>query len=108
MVQGVTAGFTTTLEIHGVGYRAALRGSDLALALGYSDPVKIAARKGIEFEVPVPTCVIIKGNSKQQVGEIAAIISKQRPPEPYKGNFFFNDTATTEIYTLSLHDALPI
>ena len=78
-------GFTKTLEIQGVGYRATLKGSDLELALGYSHPVKIPAPKGIEFEVPLPTRVIIKGNSKQQVGEIAAIIRKQRPPEPYKG-----------------------
>ena len=85
MVEGVTSGFTKTLEIQGVGYRAALKGADLELALGYSHPVKITAPKGIEFEVPQPTRVIIKGNSKQQVGEIAAIIRKQRPPEPYKG-----------------------
>jgi large subunit ribosomal protein L6 len=85
MVEGVTSGFSKTLEIQGVGYRAALKGSDLELALGYSHPVKIPAPKGIEFEVPQPTRVIIKGNSKQQVGEIAAIIRKQRPPEPYKG-----------------------
>ena len=85
MVEGVTTGFTKTLEIQGVGYRAALKGSDLELALGYSHPVKIPAPKGIEFEVPQPTRVIVKGNSKQQVGEIAAIIRKQRPPEPYKG-----------------------
>ena len=85
MVTGVTDGFTKTLEIQGVGYRAALKGVDLELALGYSHPVKIPAPKGIEFEVPVPTRVIIKGNSKQQVGETAAIIRKQRPPEPYKG-----------------------
>ncbi len=85
MVEGVTTGFTKTLEIQGVGYRAALKGTDLELALGYSHPVKIDAPKGIEFEVPQPTRIIIKGNSKQQVGEIAAIIRKQRPPEPYKG-----------------------
>jgi large subunit ribosomal protein L6 len=85
MVEGVTTGFTKTLEIQGVGYRAALKGSDLELALGYSHPVKIDAPKGIEFEVPIPTRIIIKGNSKQAVGEIAAIIRKQRPPEPYKG-----------------------
>jgi large subunit ribosomal protein L6 len=85
MVTGVTTGFTKTLEIQGVGYRAQLKGSDLELALGYSHPVKIPAPKGIEFEVPQPTRVVIKGNSKQQVGEIAAIIRKQRPPEPYKG-----------------------
>jgi large subunit ribosomal protein L6 len=85
MVEGVTTGFRKGLEIQGVGYRATLKGSDLELALGYSHPVKIPAPTGIEFEVPVPTRVIVKGNSKQQVGEIAAIIRKQRPPEPYKG-----------------------
>jgi large subunit ribosomal protein L6 len=85
MVEGVTSGFSKTLEIQGVGYRAALKGSDLELALGYSHPVKIPAPKGIEFEVPQPTRVIVRGNSKQQVGETAAIIRKQRPPEPYKG-----------------------
>ncbi|HEX5780490.1 MAG TPA: 50S ribosomal protein L6 [Solirubrobacteraceae bacterium] len=85
MVEGVTSGFTKTLEIQGVGYRAALKGRDLELALGYSHPVPIKAPEGIEFEVPQPTRVIVKGNSKQQVGEIAAIIRKQRKPEPYKG-----------------------
>jgi large subunit ribosomal protein L6 len=85
MVEGVTNGFSKTLEIQGVGYRAALKGRDLELALGYSHSVPIKAPEGIEFEVPQPTRVIIKGNSKQQVGEIAAIIRKQRPPEPYKG-----------------------
>jgi large subunit ribosomal protein L6 len=85
MVTGVTTGFSKSLEIQGVGYRAQLRGSDLELALGYSHPVQIKAPVGIEFEVPQPTRVIVKGNSKQQVGEIAAIIRKQRPPEPYKG-----------------------
>jgi large subunit ribosomal protein L6 len=85
MVQGVTGGFTKTLEIQGVGYRAALKGSDLELALGYSHPVPIQAPTGIEFEVPQPTRVIVKGNDKQQVGQVAAVIRKQRPPEPYKG-----------------------
>ena len=85
MVEGVTAGFEKRLEIQGVGYRAQLKGRDLELALGYSHPVPIKAPEGIEFEVPQPTRVIIKGNSKQQVGEIAAVIRKQRPPEPYKG-----------------------
>lgn len=85
MVAGVTTGFTKTLEIQGVGYRAQLKGADLELALGYSHPVRIPAPKGIEFEVPIPTRVIVKGNSKQVVGETAAIIRKQRPPEPYKG-----------------------
>jgi large subunit ribosomal protein L6 len=85
MVEGVTTGFTKRLEIQGVGYRAALRGSDLELALGYSHPVSVKAPDGIEFEVPMPTRIVVKGNSKQAVGEIAAIIRKQRPPEPYKG-----------------------
>jgi large subunit ribosomal protein L6 len=85
MVEGVTAGYTKTLEIQGVGYRAALKGKDLELALGYSHPVSIKAPDGIEFEVPQPTRVIVKGISKQAVGEIAANIRKQRPPEPYKG-----------------------
>jgi large subunit ribosomal protein L6 len=85
MVEGVTSGFRKTLEIQGVGYRAQLKGRDLELALGYSHPVPIKAPEGIEFEVPIPTRVIVKGTSKQQVGEMAAVIRKQRPPEPYKG-----------------------
>jgi large subunit ribosomal protein L6 len=85
MVEGVTDGFVKTLEIQGVGYRAALKGRDLELALGYSHPVSIKAPDGIDFEVPQPTRVIVRGISKQLVGEIAANIRKQRPPEPYKG-----------------------
>jgi large subunit ribosomal protein L6 len=85
MVQGVTNGYSKTLEIQGVGYRAMARGKDLELALGYSHPVNIKAPDGIEFEVPQPTRVIVKGISKQLVGEVAANIRKQRPPEPYKG-----------------------
>jgi large subunit ribosomal protein L6 len=85
MVEGVTTGFEKRLEIQGVGYRAALKGKDLELALGYSHPVAVKAPDGIEFEVPMPTRIVVKGNSKQAVGEIAAIIRKQRPPEPYKG-----------------------
>ena len=85
MVEGVTAGYTKTLEIQGVGYRAQLKGRDLEMALGYSHPVPIKAPEGIEFEVPTPTRVIVKGISKQLVGEVAANIRKQRPPEPYKG-----------------------
>ena len=85
MVEGVTAGSEKRLEIQGVGYRAQLKGKDLELALGYSHPVPIKAPEGIEFEVPQPTRIIVKGSSKQAVGEIAAIIRKQRPPEPYKG-----------------------
>ncbi len=85
MVEGVTQGFEKRLELQGVGYRATLKGKGLELALGYSHPVNIDAPEGIEFEVPVPTRVVVKGNNKQVVGEIAANIRKQRPPEPYKG-----------------------
>ncbi len=85
MVEGVTEGFEKRLEIQGVGYRAQLKGRNLELALGYSHPVSIEAPEGIEFEVPQPTRVVVKGISKQAVGETAAIIRKQRPPEPYKG-----------------------
>jgi large subunit ribosomal protein L6 len=85
MVIGVTDGFEKRLEIQGVGYRAQLKGRDLELALGYSHPVSIKAPDGIEFEVPQPTRIVVRGTSKQQVGEIAAYIRKQRKPEPYKG-----------------------
>jgi large subunit ribosomal protein L6 len=85
MVQGVTDGFEKRLEIQGVGYRAQLRGRDLELALGYSHPVSVKAPDGIEFEVPLPTRIVVRGASKQQVGEVAANIRKQRKPEPYKG-----------------------
>ena len=85
MVEGVTNGYVKALEIQGVGYRAALKGKNLELALGYSHPVSIDAPDGIEFEVPQPTRVVVKGISKQMVGEVAANIRKQRPPEPYKG-----------------------
>ena len=85
MVEGVTEGFTKTLEIQGVGYRAQLKGKNLELALGYSHPVNIDAPDGIEFEVPMPTKINVRGISKQAVGEIAANIRKQRKPEPYKG-----------------------
>jgi len=85
MVTGVTDGYEKRLEIQGVGYRAQMKGRDLELALGYSHPVSVVAPDGIEFDVPAPTRVVVRGNSKQQVGEIAAYIRKQRPPEPYKG-----------------------
>ncbi|MBX5441289.1 MAG: 50S ribosomal protein L6 [Solirubrobacteraceae bacterium] len=85
MVEGVTNGYQKALEIQGVGYRAQLKGKDLELALGYSHPVSIKAPEGIEFEVPQPTRIVVKGISKQLVGEVAANIRKQRPPEPYKG-----------------------
>src|SRR4028118_1441767 len=111
-VTGVTDGFTRTLNIAGVGYRAALQGRDINLQVGYSHPVAIAPREGIEFEVPNATTIIVRGNDKQQgrpaaegvgagcptrptlpargndkqrVGQMAAEIRKVRPPEPYKG-----------------------
>ena len=85
MVEGVTKGFEKHLEIQGVGYRAQLKGRDLELAVGYSHPVTITPREGIEFEVPTPTQVIVKGIDKQKVGQTAAEIRRVRPPEPYKG-----------------------
>ncbi|HEY6730391.1 MAG TPA: 50S ribosomal protein L6 [Solirubrobacterales bacterium] len=85
MVEGVTEGFEKRLEIQGVGYRAALKGKKLELALGFSHPVAIDAPEGIDFEVPQPTEIIIKGIDKQLVGQVAADIRKRRPPEPYKG-----------------------
>jgi large subunit ribosomal protein L6 len=85
MVTGVTAGYEKRLEIQGVGYRAQLKGSDLELALGYSHAVSVPAPDGIQFEVPQPTRIVVRGISKQQVGEVAAKIRKKRPPEPYKG-----------------------
>ena len=85
MVEGVTDGFEKRLEIQGVGYRAALKGKNLELALGFSHPVSIEAPEGIDFEVPQPTEIIIRGIDKQLVGQVAADIRKRRPPEPYKG-----------------------
>src|SRR5438874_13356394 len=85
MVAGVTEGFEKRLEIQGVGYRAQLKGKDIELAVGYSHPVQIKAPDDIEFDVPAPTQIVVKGNSKQVVGEVAARIRKVRPPEPYKG-----------------------
>ena len=85
MVEGVTNGFEKRLEIQGVGYRANLQGNKLVLALGYSHPVEMEAPAGIDFEVPQPTRIVVRGISKQVVGEVAANIRKARPPEPYKG-----------------------
>jgi large subunit ribosomal protein L6 len=85
MVEGVTDGFERRLEIQGVGYRANLRGKNLEMSLGYSHPVSIEAPEGIEFEVPQPTEIVVRGIDKQLVGETAARIRKSRPPEPYKG-----------------------
>ncbi len=85
VVHGVSSGFERALEIQGVGYRAALQGKDLVLQVGYSHPVDVPAPEGITFEVPAPTRVVVKGPSKELVGQIAANIRKIRPPEPYKG-----------------------
>ena len=85
MVHGVTQGYEKRLQIQGVGYRAQLKGKSLELALGYSHPVPVEPPDGIEFEVPVPTEVVVRGISKQAVGEVAAQIRDKRPPEPYKG-----------------------
>ena len=85
MVEGVTNGFEKRLEIQGVGYRAALRGTSLELSVGFSHSVVIEPRQGISFEVPTPTEIIVKGIDKQQVGQTAAEVRRVRPPEPYKG-----------------------
>ena len=85
MVEGVTNGFAKRLELQGVGYRAALRGDDLELSVGYSHPVVMKPRPGITFEVPIPTQIVVKGIDKQQVGQTAAEVRAVRPPEPYKG-----------------------
>ena len=85
MVEGVTNGFEKRLEIQGVGYRAALSGTNLELQVGYSHPVRITPREGISLEVPVPTQIVVRGIDKQIVGQTAAEIRKVRPPEPYKG-----------------------
>ncbi|MBA3388910.1 MAG: 50S ribosomal protein L6 [Actinomycetota bacterium] len=84
-VTGVTDGFSKTLQIAGVGYRAALAGSDINLQVGYSHPVTVTPREGIDFEVPNATTIIVRGIDKQRVGQTAAEIRKVRPPEPYKG-----------------------
>jgi large subunit ribosomal protein L6 len=85
MVQGVTEGYTETLELVGVGYRAALKGTALSMQLGFSHDVDIPPPQGITFTVPRQTAIIVSGIDKQLVGEIAARIRKIRPPEPYKG-----------------------
>ncbi|HEY7666526.1 MAG TPA: 50S ribosomal protein L6 [Actinomycetota bacterium] len=85
MVEGVTNGFEKRLQIVGVGYRAAMKGKDLEIAAGFSHPVVVTQPTGIEFEVPAPTQIVVRGNDKQQVGETAANIRKIRKPEPYKG-----------------------
>lgn len=85
MVDGVTKGFERTLELVGVGYRAAMKGNDLELSLGYSHPIVYAAPQGVVFSVAKPTEIKLVGNDKQELGQICAEIRKYRPPEPYKG-----------------------
>ncbi len=85
MVSGVHEGFQKNLEIHGVGYRAAMKGDDLELALGFSHPVVMYHPEGITFELVTPTRIRIHGIDKQKVGQIAAEIRRLRPPNPYKG-----------------------
>ncbi len=85
MVQGVSTGFSKKLQLVGVGYRAALKGRDLELQLGYSHPISVPAPEGITFEVPSQTEIVVSGPSKEQVGQVAANIRKWRAPEPYKG-----------------------
>jgi len=85
LVEGVTTGFTKTLEITGVGYRANAQGKNLKLQLGYSHDVDIAVPEGIEIKTPDNTTIEISGNDKQKVGQIAAEIRRWRKPEPYKG-----------------------
>lgn len=85
MVTGVTSGFEKKLEIQGVGYRASKKGADLEILVGYSHPVVVSPPENIEFEVPVPTQIVVKGIDKQRVGQVAAEIRAIRGPEPYKG-----------------------
>ena len=85
MVEGVSAGFSKKLQLVGVGYRAALKGRDLEMQLGYSHPVLVQAPENITFEVPSQTEIVVSGPSKEQVGQVAANIRKWRKPEPYKG-----------------------
>jgi large subunit ribosomal protein L6 len=84
-VTGVTEGFTKTLQIAGVGYRAALQGQDVNLQVGFSHPVTVSPSEGVAFEVPNPTTIVVSGIDKQRVGQMAAEIRRVRPPEPYKG-----------------------
>ena len=85
MIEGVSKGFSKKLQLVGVGYRAALKGSDIEMQLGYSHPVFVPCPEGIKFECPQPTEIIVSGASKEQVGQVAADIRKWRKPEPYKG-----------------------
>src|SRR5574341_1750052 len=85
MVRGVSEGFSKTLEMQGVGYRAQMQGRDLQLSIGFSHPVSVPPPPGIEFEVEGTSRIVVKGINKEQVGQVAADVRKIRPPEPYKG-----------------------
>ena len=85
MVEGVSQGFVKNLEIKGIGYRAALKGTDVVLNVGYSHPVTIQAVEGIKLEVPSATEIVVSGIDKQKVGQMAAVIRSVREPEPYGG-----------------------
>ena len=85
MVEGVSIGFARNLELVGVGYRAAKQGNNLVLNVGYSQPVNVIPREGIEIDVPAPTKITVRGIDKEVVGDTAAMIRRVRPPEPYKG-----------------------
>jgi large subunit ribosomal protein L6 len=85
MVAGVSEGFSKTLEMQGVGYRAQMQGQDLVLAIGFSHPVTVPPPDNIQFEVDGTSKIIVRGINKEQVGQVAADVRKIRPPEPYKG-----------------------
>jgi len=85
MVEGVTNGFSKTLEIEGVGYRAAKQGNKVTINLGYSHPVIVEETDAIKLDVPQPNKIVVSGTDKQAVGQFAAEIREKRPPEPYKG-----------------------
>ncbi len=85
MVEGVTSGFSKTLEIEGVGYRAAKQGSNIVMNLGYSHQVIMPEKEGITVDVPAPNRIVVNGIDKQKVGQFAAEVREKRPPEPYKG-----------------------
>ena len=85
MIEGVTNGYTKTLEVNGVGYRAIKNGKDVTLNLGYSHPVIVSETDDIKIDVPNPNTLVISGIDKQKVGQFAAEVRSKRPPEPYKG-----------------------
>lgn len=85
MVEGVTNGYSKELDVNGVGYRVQKQGKTLVLNLGYSHPIEMVEEEGITIDVPNPNKIIVNGIDKQRVGQVAAVIREQRPPEPYKG-----------------------